>query len=81
MGQTETMTLSPRSDGSHYGATGDVSCPANPQESSDEKHMAGKEGCHNKGYQADEEHLKWISEKKCKRMWSPRDGMLQQCEE
>ncbi|KAL3980073.1 KRAB domain-containing zinc finger protein [Sarotherodon galilaeus] len=58
MGQTETVTLSPRSDGSQYGATGDVSCPANPQESSDEKHTAGKEGCHNKGYQADEEHLK-----------------------
>ncbi|XP_004542399.1 uncharacterized protein LOC101488067 [Maylandia zebra] len=57
-GQAETVTLSPRSDWSHYGATGDVSCPPNPQESSDEKQMAGKEGCHNKGYQADEEHLK-----------------------
>ncbi|XP_030578060.1 protein FAM177A1 [Archocentrus centrarchus] len=57
-GQAEPGNLSPGCDGSRYGATGDVSCSTDPQESCDEKRMARKEGCHNKGYQADEHHLK-----------------------
>lgn len=53
-GQAETVHLSPGLDGSHYGATGGVRCPADSQESCDEKHMDRKsEGYHNRGYQAD----------------------------
>ncbi|XP_035534129.1 protein FAM177A1 isoform X2 [Morone saxatilis] len=56
-GQVETIRLSPGLDGSHYGATGDVRCPADSRESCDEKHMDRNEGCHNRGYQADEDYL------------------------
>ncbi|XP_070782148.1 protein FAM177A1 isoform X2 [Enoplosus armatus] len=57
-GQAEMIHLSPGLDGSHYGATGDVRCPADSQESCDEKHMdRNSEGCHNGGYQADEDYL------------------------
>lgn len=56
-GQAETIHLSPGLDGSHYGATGDVSCPVDPQESCEEKHVWRK-GRHNRGYQADEDQLK-----------------------
>uniref|UniRef100_A0A3Q0S3G9 Uncharacterized protein n=1 Tax=Amphilophus citrinellus TaxID=61819 RepID=A0A3Q0S3G9_AMPCI len=56
--QAEPGNLSPGCDGSRYGATGDVSSSTDPQESCDEERMARKEGCHNKGYQADEHHLK-----------------------
>ncbi|KAI3364068.1 hypothetical protein L3Q82_010897 [Scortum barcoo] len=53
-GQAETMHLSAGPDGSNYGAIGGVRCPANSQESCDEKHMdRNAEGYHNRGYQAD----------------------------
>lgn len=55
-GQAEATHLSPQVDGSHYGATGNVRCPADSQECRDEKHMDRKEGCHNRGYQADDEY-------------------------
>ncbi|XP_008302530.1 protein FAM177B-like [Stegastes partitus] len=55
--QAESIHLSPGLDGSRYGATGDESCPADPQESCDEKHVDRKKGCHNRGYQADEDYL------------------------
>lgn len=56
-GHLESTHLSPGLDGSCYGATGDVNCPADPQESCYEKHADRKEGCHNRGYQVDEDYL------------------------
>ncbi|XP_078130824.1 protein FAM177A1 isoform X2 [Sander vitreus] len=53
--QAATIHLSSGLDGSHYGATGHVRCPADTQESCDEKHMDRSEGCHNRAYQADED--------------------------
>lgn len=54
-GQEETTNLSTGLDGSLYGATGDIRCPAGPQKSCDEKHMDGNEGCHNRAYEADKD--------------------------
>ncbi|XP_071334676.1 protein FAM177A1 isoform X2 [Trachinotus anak] len=54
-GQAEKIHLSPETDGSHYGATGEERRPADPR---DEKHVNRKEGYHNGSYQADEDCLK-----------------------
>ncbi|XP_034755721.1 protein FAM177A1 isoform X2 [Etheostoma cragini] len=52
--QADTIHISGL-NGSHYGATGDIRCPADSQESCHEKHMDRSEGCHNRAYQADED--------------------------
>lgn len=56
-GQAETLHLSRGLDGRHYGATGDLRRPLDSQESCDEKHTDRNAGCHNRGYQADEDYL------------------------
>ncbi|KAM9339075.1 uncharacterized protein ABDE67_016732 [Symphorus nematophorus] len=56
-GQAETLHLSPGLDGSHYGATRDARRPLDSQDSCDEKHMDRNAGCHNRGYQADQDNL------------------------
>nr|XP_046228193.1 protein FAM177A1 [Scatophagus argus] len=50
----EAIHLSPELR-SQYGATGDVRSPVDSQNSCAEKHMDRREGCHNRGYQADED--------------------------
>ncbi|XP_069559158.1 protein FAM177B [Brachyistius frenatus] len=57
-GQAEMTHLTPGLDGNHYGATGDSSCASEPTESCGEKHLERKEGRHNRGYEADQHHLK-----------------------
>ncbi|XP_059212519.1 protein FAM177A1 [Centropristis striata] len=57
-GQAETIHLSPGLDGSNYGATGDVQCPANSQERNIETHKDRSEGFHNRAYQEDEHYSK-----------------------
>lgn len=54
-GRAERTNLSPGLDGSHYGATGGAGCPPVSQECCDRKDR--EEGCHNRGYQADEDNL------------------------
>ncbi|KAM7368259.1 hypothetical protein PAMP_014499 [Pampus punctatissimus] len=54
-GQAETTHLSPGQDGRLYGATGDIRCPADPQQKScDGTHMDRNEGCHNRAYEVEE---------------------------
>ncbi|KAM9356475.1 protein FAM177A1 isoform 1-T5 [Pholidichthys leucotaenia] len=59
--QTETSHLSARLDGSHYGAAGNGRDPAAATAAAAQESPAenrGKTGgCHNRGYQADEERL------------------------
>lgn len=55
-GQAETIHLTPGLDRSRYG-TGDVRCPVVSQENCDKKSMDRNEGCHNRGYRADEDYL------------------------
>jgi len=57
-GQAEAMCLSAKLDDSHYGATGGLNCPSDPQKSCDEKHIDSEAGCFNRSYQADEDSLK-----------------------
>ncbi|XP_041814061.1 protein FAM177A1 [Chelmon rostratus] len=56
-GRVETIHLTPGPKGSHYGATGDERRLVDLQESCDDKHTDRNEGCHNKGYQADDDYL------------------------
>ncbi|XP_070843438.1 protein FAM177B [Chaetodon trifascialis] len=56
-GRAEMIQLSPGAEQSHYGATGDVRCLVESQKSCDEKQTNRNEGCHNRGYQADEDYL------------------------
>ncbi|XP_047244277.1 protein FAM177A1 [Girardinichthys multiradiatus] len=51
--QAENIHSSPGLGGSHYGATGDVRSPSDPQESCDDKHR--DKGCQNRAYQDDKD--------------------------
>ncbi|KAM3603085.1 uncharacterized protein V6R79_016233 [Siganus canaliculatus] len=53
-GQAETDNLSSQHFGNYYGATGGAECQ---EESCEEKYMDTNKGCHNRGYQADEEDV------------------------
>ncbi|XP_030262137.1 protein FAM177A1 [Sparus aurata] len=52
-GEAETLHLSQGVDGAQYGATADTRSP----QSCDEKQTDGNKGCHNRGYQEDEDCL------------------------
>ncbi|XP_015254155.1 PREDICTED: protein FAM177A1-like [Cyprinodon variegatus] len=52
--QTENIHFSPKVDGSHYGATGDVSRPSDVHQSCEDRHK--DDGCQNRAYQDDEDN-------------------------
>ncbi|KAM8725530.1 uncharacterized protein AB9X84_002291 [Acanthopagrus schlegelii] len=52
-GEADTIRLSQGADGAQYGATADTRSP----QSCDHKLMDGNRGCHNRGYQEDEDCL------------------------
>lgn len=52
-GEAKTIRLSQGADGAQYGATADTRSP----QSCDDKLMDGSRGCHNRGYQEDEDCL------------------------
>lgn len=48
------LQLSPGMDMTHYGTSGNVTCPMDNQKSTDGKRIDGNKGCDNNGYQADD---------------------------
>lgn len=56
--QTEMIQLSSGPDKTHYGTSGNVTCPVDNQKNTDGRHAEGNEGIQNLGYQADDDYLK-----------------------